>query len=63
MGTTTNDELAERWALGRSRYEGPTGVVGALNDALGKSGLRVASLWAAPSCRIRTLSRSESQRR
>jgi proteasome assembly chaperone (PAC2) family protein len=47
MGTTTNPEVAERWALGRSRYEGPTGIVGALNDALGKAGLQVASLWAA----------------
>jgi proteasome assembly chaperone (PAC2) family protein len=47
MGTTTNNELAERWALGRSRYEGPTGIVGALNDAMGRAGLPVASLWAA----------------
>jgi proteasome assembly chaperone (PAC2) family protein len=47
MGTTTNDELAERWALGRSRYEGPTGIVGAVNDALGRAGFPVASLWAA----------------
>ena len=47
MGTTTDPDLAERWALGRSRYEGPTGIVGALNDALGKAGFKVASLWAA----------------
>ena len=47
MGTTTNPDLAERWALGRSRYEGPTGIVGALNDALGRAGFPVASLWAA----------------
>jgi proteasome assembly chaperone (PAC2) family protein len=47
MGTTTDPELADRWALGRSRYEGPTGVVGALNDALSKAGFAVASLWAA----------------
>jgi proteasome assembly chaperone (PAC2) family protein len=47
MGTTTNDELAEKWALGRSRYEGPTGIVGALNDSLGRAGFAVASLWAA----------------
>ena len=47
MGTTTNPDIAERWALGRSRYEGPTGIVGALNDALGKAGFQVASLWAA----------------
>jgi proteasome assembly chaperone (PAC2) family protein len=47
MGTTTNPELADRWQLGRSRYEGPTGIVGALNDALGRAGFAVASLWAA----------------
>lgn len=47
MGTTTNPDVAERWALGRSRYEGPTGIVGALNDAMGKAGFEVASLWAA----------------
>ena len=47
MGTTTNPDLAERWALGRSRYEGPTGIVGALTDALSRAGLPVASLWAA----------------
>jgi len=47
MGTTTNSELAERWTLGRSRYEGPTGIVGAVNDALGRAGFPVASLWAA----------------
>jgi proteasome assembly chaperone (PAC2) family protein len=47
MGTTTDDGLAERWAFGRSRYEGPTGIVGALNDAIGKAGFPVASLWAA----------------
>ena len=46
MGTTTNTELAERWALGRSRYEGPTGIVGALTYALGQAGFPVASLWA-----------------
>ncbi|MBA3653609.1 MAG: PAC2 family protein [Actinobacteria bacterium] len=47
MGTTTSPDLADRWALGRSRYEGPTGIVGALNDALGRAGFPVASLWAA----------------
>ena len=47
MGTTTNPEVAERWGLGRSRYEGPTGIVGALNHELGEAGVAVASLWAA----------------
>jgi proteasome assembly chaperone (PAC2) family protein len=47
MGTTTDPELADRWSLGRSRYEGPTGIVGALNDCLTRAGFQVASLWAA----------------
>jgi proteasome assembly chaperone (PAC2) family protein len=47
MGTTTDPNIAEKWGFGRSRYEGPTGIVGALTDALGRGGLPVASLWAA----------------
>ena len=31
----------------RSTYEGPTGIVGVLQDALGKAGFPAASLWAA----------------
>lgn len=47
IGTATDADLAERFDLERSRYEGPTGIVGVLHDALSRSGLPTASLWAA----------------
>jgi proteasome assembly chaperone (PAC2) family protein len=47
IGTATDAALIERFDLERSRYEGPTGIVGVLHDALSKSGLPTASLWAA----------------
>ena len=47
IGTATDDTLIERFELQRSRYEGPTGIVGVLQDALQQSGLPTASLWAA----------------
>jgi proteasome assembly chaperone (PAC2) family protein len=47
IGTATDDALIERFDLERSRYEGPTGIVGVLHDALSHSGLPTASLWAA----------------
>ena len=46
-GTAADDELVARLGLQRSRYEGPTGIVGVLHDALGRSGIDSASLWAA----------------
>jgi proteasome assembly chaperone (PAC2) family protein len=46
-GTAADPELVERLGLTRSRYEGPTGIVGVLNDAFGKNGIDSASLWAA----------------
>ncbi len=45
-GTAANPELVERLGLQRSMYEGPTGIVGVLHDALGKAGIPSASLWA-----------------
>jgi predicted ATP-grasp superfamily ATP-dependent carboligase len=47
--TTTSDDtgLLERLALEPSRYEGPTGIVGVLQDAAHRSGLPALSLWAA----------------
>jgi len=36
-----------RLGLGRSSYEGPTGIVGVLHDAFGAVGIPSASLWAA----------------
>jgi len=47
IATATDPELIDRFDLERSRYEGPTGIVGVLHDALSRSGLPTASLWAA----------------
>jgi proteasome assembly chaperone (PAC2) family protein len=47
IGTATDATLIDRFDLERSRYEGPTGIIGVLHDALSKSGLPTASLWAA----------------
>lgn len=47
IGTASDDALIERFELQRSQYEGPTGIVGVLHDALHRSGLPTASLWAA----------------
>ncbi len=46
-GAAHDAELAERLGLRRSRYEGPTGIVGVLHDTFGRRGLPSASLWAA----------------
>jgi proteasome assembly chaperone (PAC2) family protein len=46
-GTAANSDLVERLGLTRSRYEGPTGIVGVLHDAFSSSGIDSASLWAA----------------
>ncbi len=47
IGTATDDALIERFELRRSEYEGPTGIVGVLHDALHHTGMATASLWAA----------------
>ena len=47
IGTATDQELLDRFDLERSRYEGPTGIVGILQDAFTKADLPSASLWAA----------------
>ena len=47
IGTATDSELIERYNLRRSRYEGPTGIIGVLHDVLTDGGLPSASLWAA----------------
>ncbi|MDP9234548.1 MAG: PAC2 family protein [Actinomycetota bacterium] len=46
-GTAGDQELIEQLGLERSRYEGPTGIVGVLHDALGGAQIPSASLWAA----------------
>lgn len=47
IGTASDPELIDRFDLQRSRYEGPTGIVGVLHDALTNAGIPTASLWAA----------------
>jgi predicted ATP-grasp superfamily ATP-dependent carboligase len=46
-GGASDPELIEQLGLQRSRYEGPTGIVGVLHDACGRAGMRSVSLWAA----------------
>jgi proteasome assembly chaperone (PAC2) family protein len=46
-GTAADAELVRRLQLGRSTYEGPTGIVGVLHDALSRAHIPSASLWAA----------------
>jgi proteasome assembly chaperone (PAC2) family protein len=45
-GVSTDPELAARLRTSPTRYEGPTGIVGVLNDACRRAGLPVVSLWA-----------------
>ncbi|HEX2700432.1 MAG TPA: PAC2 family protein [Acidimicrobiales bacterium] len=45
-GTAADPQLVQRLGLRRSRYEGPTGIVGVLHDAFGRAGIPSASLWA-----------------
>ena len=46
IGTASDDELLDRFELRPSTYEGPTGIVGVLGDALTVAGIPTASLWA-----------------
>lgn len=46
-GTAADESLIERLGLQRSRYEGPTGIVGVLHDAFARARIASASLWAA----------------
>jgi len=46
-GSASEPELIEELGLDRSRYEGPTGIVGVLHDACFTKGLKSVSLWAA----------------
>lgn len=45
-GAAADAELADRLNLSRSRYEGPTGIVGILQHALVEAGFPAMSLWA-----------------
>jgi proteasome assembly chaperone (PAC2) family protein len=46
-GGATDPELIEQLGLQRSRYEGPTGIVGVLHDACNSAHIPSISLWAA----------------
>jgi proteasome assembly chaperone (PAC2) family protein len=46
-GTASDPATAESLGLERSRYEGPTGIVGVFQDAVTRAGLPAVSFWAA----------------
>jgi proteasome assembly chaperone (PAC2) family protein len=46
-GTAYDPASAERYGLEGSRYEGPTGIVGVLQDACVSAGIPAVSFWAA----------------
>ena len=46
-GAASDPELVADLGLQHSRYEGPTGIVGVLQDACRHAGVPAASLWAA----------------
>jgi PAC2 family len=46
-GTASDPDRVADLGLTRSRYEGPTGIVGVLSDAFRQAGLASASLWAS----------------
>jgi len=46
-GSAYSPEAAERFALEQTRYEGPTGITGVLQDMCVKAGVPAVSFWAA----------------
>ena len=46
-GVTTDEHLIESLGYERSNYQGPTGIVGALQVACQDAGIPAVSLWAA----------------
>ena len=46
-GIATDPSLTDRLNLNIATYEGPTGIVGVLQDACSKAGMPSASLWAS----------------
>jgi len=47
VGSSTNSALAERLGVVSSSYEGPTGIVGVLQQAFSSAGTPAMSLWAS----------------
>ena len=46
-GSASDQQLIDELGLERSRYEGPTGIVGVLHDAFYRRGISAVNLWAA----------------
>ena len=46
-GLAVDPERSRELGLTSSRYEGPTGIVGVVHDALARGGFAASSLWAA----------------
>lgn len=46
-GTSYDSESASRFGTDQSRYEGPTGIVGVLQDACVNAGIPALTFWAA----------------
>ncbi|MFI6250900.1 PAC2 family protein [Streptomyces sp. NPDC051016] len=46
-GVTSDADLAQRMDLEETKYEGPTGIVGVLQEACTHAGVPAVSLWAA----------------
>jgi len=46
-GSGSHPDVAERLGVEISRYEGPTGIIGILQDAANRRELDAVSLWAA----------------
>ena len=46
IGGSSDPELASRLGLAPSRYEGPTGIVGVIADAIQRADVPTLSLWA-----------------
>lgn len=44
-GSTTDEGALDRLGMTRSRYEGPTGIVGVVHDTVRREGFRAASFW------------------
>jgi len=47
IGTATDQHLIDRYDLQRPRYEGPTGIVGIVQDAFVRVNIPCIALWAA----------------
>lgn len=45
-GVASDPELRRRFQTAATRYEGPTGIIGVLNDACRQAGVPAVSLWA-----------------